>query len=596
VGAAREVADMTTRTLLATVALLALAALAAAQSPIGPSFQVNEITAGKQGYWHGPNVAADAAGNFVVIWETRYEYPNTISARRFDASGAALGPELAIATEGSSQSPAVASDPTGNFVVVWEDDATALGDDDGIVARRYDSAGAPLGPEFLVNTYTTGFQSNPKVASDAAGNFVVVWHQYDFYGYGLISGQRFDSSGAPLGSEFQVNSYTTGTIGYGLTIAEDADGIEVAAGPAGNFMVAWSHYDNRDGDANGIFARAFDSSGAPIGPDFQVNEYTTYEQQNPDVVADGAGNFVVVWGGFGVGGGGVNARRFASTGAPVGGEFNVSSAFYLATVNASAGPTGDFVVVWSDYYTTHGRQFDSSGGALAPDFTIAPLTYPYYDTLFAAVATQPAGDFVVVWQERYRDGDSDGIFAQRFTPPTGPCSPAPRTDCRERTIAGRGVLLLDAGATPAKDRLVWRWVKGEASAPADLGDPFDTTNVAFCLYDASGAAQPILDAVAPAGGTCRERPCWRTLGAAQIEYLDPETDPDGLRRLRLTPGPDGDAFLTVVGKGANLGLPAGPLSLPVTAQVQTADGECWSATYQTLVRRNEVGLFRANPD
>jgi hypothetical protein len=39
------------------------------------------------------------------------------------------------------------------------------------------SAGAqiPAGAEFHVNTYTTGPQTSAKVASDANGNFVVVW-------------------------------------------------------------------------------------------------------------------------------------------------------------------------------------------------------------------------------------------------------------------------------------------------------------------------------------------------------------------------------------------------------------------------------------
>ena len=33
----------------------------------------------------------------------------------------------------------------------------------------------PVGPEFRVNTYTTSYQAIPSVASDASGNFVVVW-------------------------------------------------------------------------------------------------------------------------------------------------------------------------------------------------------------------------------------------------------------------------------------------------------------------------------------------------------------------------------------------------------------------------------------
>ena len=37
------------------------------------------------------------------------------------------------------------------------------------------SAASPNGVEFQVNTYTTDYQIAPSVASDAAGNFVVVW-------------------------------------------------------------------------------------------------------------------------------------------------------------------------------------------------------------------------------------------------------------------------------------------------------------------------------------------------------------------------------------------------------------------------------------
>lgn len=45
----------------------------------------------------------------------------------------------------------------------------------GIFARRYDTAGAPRGSAFRVNTYTTGEQKHHAVTSDASGNFVVVW-------------------------------------------------------------------------------------------------------------------------------------------------------------------------------------------------------------------------------------------------------------------------------------------------------------------------------------------------------------------------------------------------------------------------------------
>ena len=105
----------------------------------------------------------------------------------------------------------MASDSSGNFVVVWESyyqDGSGF----GVFGQRYASTGAPLGPEFRVNTHTTISQRYPAVASDSSGNFVVVWDSssQDGSSYGVF-GQRYASTGAPLGPEFRVNTYTTGS-------------------------------------------------------------------------------------------------------------------------------------------------------------------------------------------------------------------------------------------------------------------------------------------------------------------------------------------------------------------------------------------------
>ena len=76
------------------------------------------------------------------------------------------------------------------------------------------SAAVPNGSQFQVNTYTTNNQSAPSIASEGAGKFVVVWHGYGSFGAdssgASIHGERYDASGAPIGGEFQVNTYTTG--------------------------------------------------------------------------------------------------------------------------------------------------------------------------------------------------------------------------------------------------------------------------------------------------------------------------------------------------------------------------------------------------
>ncbi len=64
----------------------------------------------------------------------------------------------------------------------------------------------PLDTELQVNSFTADIQDYPAVATQSGGAFVVVWEsQQDGDGYGVF-GQRFSSSGAKEGGEFQVNT------------------------------------------------------------------------------------------------------------------------------------------------------------------------------------------------------------------------------------------------------------------------------------------------------------------------------------------------------------------------------------------------------
>ncbi len=87
--------------------------------------------------------------------------------------------------------PAMASDAAGNFVVVWHSDLQD-GSDNGVFGQRYASSGAPLGPEFRVSTHIPSFQGFPSIAADSSGNFVVVWksNAQDGSYYGVF-GQRY---------------------------------------------------------------------------------------------------------------------------------------------------------------------------------------------------------------------------------------------------------------------------------------------------------------------------------------------------------------------------------------------------------------------
>ena len=93
----------------------------------------------------------------------------------------------------------------------------------------------------------------------------------------------------------------------------------------GAFVVAFTQV-GRDGAGKGVFARRFDPQTNPVGLGFQVNETAMNDQTAPAVACDAAGNFVVAWQSANQDGSswGIYARRFASTGQSLGGEFPVN--------------------------------------------------------------------------------------------------------------------------------------------------------------------------------------------------------------------------------------------------------------------------------
>ena len=62
-----------------------------------------------------------------------------------------------------------------------------------LFGQRYASSGSPLGPEFQINTYVTNHQGAPTVAADGTGKFVVVWNSLlqDGSDFGVF-GQRYN--------------------------------------------------------------------------------------------------------------------------------------------------------------------------------------------------------------------------------------------------------------------------------------------------------------------------------------------------------------------------------------------------------------------
>ncbi len=142
---------------------------------LGSEVLVNVTTAEDQGE---PSVARDADGDYVIAWTSSGQDGSStgIYARRYSGNGTAQGGEFQVNTTtlGAQNRPQVAMNAAGDFVVVWQ--TPNDGNVTGIFAQRYHGTGAANGVEFIANETTTGNQEEPDIVIRGADEPIVVWN------------------------------------------------------------------------------------------------------------------------------------------------------------------------------------------------------------------------------------------------------------------------------------------------------------------------------------------------------------------------------------------------------------------------------------
>lgn len=311
-------------------------------------------------------------------------------------------------------SPSVDRLSDGGFVIVWES-LGQDGDDNGIYGQRFDASGAPVGSEIAINNETSDDQKAPTVAGLVGGGFVVVWHTEErgIFGDENIFGRMFDENGQALGDQFQVNSYTS----------NDQDHPWVTGLSTGGFVVLWESY-GQDGSLHGVFAQIYDAAGLEVGSEFQVNTYTSGSQAWKTATALDGGGFVVLWASYGQGAGGganVYGQLYTDSGVAVGSEFavNTYTSGYQNDLKVAATKDGGFVVVWrsqdqdGDAYGVYAQRFNAAGAKLGSEFRVNTTTAG--EQWHPDVTVLDDGSFVVMWHSGAADSNDDyNVFGQRY--------------------------------------------------------------------------------------------------------------------------------------------------------------------------------------
>ncbi len=418
---------------------------------LGNELQVNTYTTGDQDQC---SIAALSDGGFVVTWMSNGQDGSFegIYGQCYFADGSANGAEFHISTQttASQTYPSVASLTGGGFVVTWMS-YDQDGSEYGVYAQRYGSTGAPAGSEFRVNTTTANNQSWPCVATLVDGGFVVTW-QSGINGGRDIYLQRYDSTGGAVGGETRV--VTSG----GINPSYDETGPATAGLAGGGYVVTWEAQ-NADGSGWGIYGRLYDAAGSG-GTVFRANTYTSNDQLYPAATGLADGGFVLVWQSYNqdLGGYGIYAQRYTSTGAAAGVEFRVNT----TTVGNQMGPSvtalddGGFMVTWmsdgqdGDGWGVYGQRYAADATASGTEFVINTETAG--DQWYPSMAALTNGNVVVTWESEEQDGSGDGVYAQLFS-----------------TLQGNAIIFPAAAGYDD-----WAMLTGSDVEPVTPPDPSDT--------------------------------------------------------------------------------------------------------------------------
>jgi serralysin len=256
----------------------------AAGAPLGGPIQVNTTIAGSQQL---VEIAELTDGKFVVTWTSAGD---EIRARLFAADGTPFSGEFSVNTSNTFEqnlSRMTALD-NGGFVIAWEDHsgAGALGQNGNTVqidvrAQFYDSTGATIGGEILVNSTTGAKQGEHRLVTLDNGNVIIAWTDYSSGTASAdVRGQIIDPAGNKVGGEFLI----TGTAGRQFTPV-------LQSLASGGFVAAWL---DDTGQVEPV-AQVFAADGSPVGAAIHFRPPDTVGRGVQSIVRLADGGFAIAY-------------------------------------------------------------------------------------------------------------------------------------------------------------------------------------------------------------------------------------------------------------------------------------------------------------
>ncbi|MDD2448359.1 MAG: hypothetical protein PHS42_00910 [Sulfurimonas sp.] len=324
-----------------------------------------------EAYNYDPQITALANGEFVVtFYGIDSEEDNSIFVQKFNAAGEVIGDmtqlEALGVTDKNDDSPQITALSNGEFVVTFK--GVDSNHKSFIFVQKFSADATVIGSMVQLGAIgaTDNDNNNPQIAALANGEFVVTFDGKGNDNYNSIFVQKFNASGAVVGSMIELSASNAVNHDYSP---------QITALSSGDFVVTFFGIDS-NGD-NSIFVQKFNEGGAAVGSMVQLDaiDVTDKADIDPQITALLNGEFVVTFSGKDSGGGdSIFVQKFNSAGATVGSMVQLEALNALENYNSdpqiTALANGEFVVTFSGVDSEEGRsifvQKFNADGTIAP--------------------------------------------------------------------------------------------------------------------------------------------------------------------------------------------------------------------------------------
>jgi hypothetical protein len=182
------------------------------------------------GYASDAQVAMDASGNAIAVWHQNDGTNNSIFANRYVAGSGWGTAELIETGSGYAYAPQIAIDASGNAIAVWELHAADWSSSSAYANRYVPGSGWGAAEVFAASGGSNKYATQTQIVMQSNGNAIAVWAFYD--GATSTVNARGYVAGSGWGTAQRLDTGSNGV-----------DDPSIAIDASGNAIAVWTQYD-----------------------------------------------------------------------------------------------------------------------------------------------------------------------------------------------------------------------------------------------------------------------------------------------------------------------------------------------------------------